>query len=140
MNPRTSRRSRWLWLFIPIIALIGTILLIMSRNSSTPPGDPLAGARAKAFEAAQGLDILQVEYPKTLRGEASGAAGAFNRARDTFKAAQGDLAKIDSAAASQLAADFDSLQQKFDSKAAADEVVILAQKMQSALLALAKAK
>jgi hypothetical protein len=140
MNPRTRSRSRWLWILVPIIAIIGISLLILSRNNSASSADPLAAVRAKASDAAQGLDILQVEYPKTLRGETSGAPGAFSRARNAFNDARSDLEKIDSGTVSQLAANFNALQKLIDSKAPAELVITLAQGMESTLLGLAKAK
>src|SRR5260221_14148448 len=98
MNPRTSRRSRWLWVFIPIIAIIGIIIIaIAGRFSSviTEPPSPLQVLAARSQEVVQGLDILQIEYPQASQGsEIAGAMGAFNRARNAFNGAHDDLAKV----------------------------------------------
>ncbi|HBY96611.1 MAG TPA: hypothetical protein DEP84_22150, partial [Chloroflexi bacterium] len=101
--------------------------------------DPLAGARAKALEAAQGLEVFTIEYPQAAQGaELSGAVGALNRAQAAFESARGDLSRIDAAAVDKVTDDFAEVKEKVNAHAPAEEVLPLAEDARETLLALAK--
>lgn len=117
--------------------ILAGVLLIRARSRSASD-DPLAGARAKAQEAAQGLDVFTIEYPQAGEGaERAGALGALSRAQSAFEAAQNDLARINPTAVARVAADFGTLQAKAKAGAPVDEVVSLAEETRATLLALA---
>ena len=130
--------------FIVIIALVVILLIIGAfltlRNLMTgagPVGSP-EGARAKAMEAAQGLDIFTIEYPKEAQGQSSGAKGALSRAQSDFKSAESELAKINPDTVRQIDAAFTTLNQKVAAHAPASEVVPLAEQVKQQLLQLSK--
>src|SRR5262245_38865084 len=97
----SSRRRLPLIILIAVIA-VAIVVVGMLALLNRPIADPAAALRAKTLEVAQGLDILSVEYPKLLKGEPSGATGAFGKAKATFAAIQPDLAKIDASAVNQI--------------------------------------
>lgn len=116
--------------------ILGGVFLIRSRPGSTAT-DPLAGARAKAQEAAQGLDVFAIEYPQADQGaERAGALGALSRAQSAFDAAKADLSRIDPAAVEQIATDFATLQQKAKAGAPPEDIVPVAEQAQATLLSL----
>lgn len=120
------------------MVIIGIIIFFLLR-STTAPVDPLVTARARALEAAQGLDILSVEYPQEAQGaEYSGIRAGFARARSAFDSAKIDLAKVDAQAVDQIAVAFTSLDEKITARAPTEEVLALADQAKAALLKLSK--
>ncbi|MBI3242007.1 MAG: hypothetical protein HYZ49_06910 [Chloroflexi bacterium] len=120
---------------VSIAVLILAVALIFFRPA---PADPMIEARMKASEAAQGLEVFTIEYPQAAQGaELAGALGALARAQAAFESAQDELAKIDAAAAEQIAADFAALKAKAGAHAPAEEVLPLAEALREKLLALA---
>jgi hypothetical protein len=112
--------------------VIGAVLALRPATSV----DPRAGAQAQAQEAAQGLELVTIEYPKVLRGEPSGALGALQRASAAFAAARSDLSTIDAPAVAQIAAALAALDEKVAARAPAAEVIALADTARAELLAL----
>src|SRR5579859_6056859 len=101
-------------IIVVVVVLVVVGFLLLSSRSTPAASTPLADAQAKAQEAANGLDVFIIEYPKLTRGEKlSGAGGALSRAEQSFGSAQSDLSKLDAAGVTQLAADFKSLDAKF---------------------------
>ena len=121
------------------IIVLGAIWFLLSGGTrGAQPADPRVQARAKALEAAQGLELVGIEYPKVLRGEPSGTTGALSRAQSAFSTAQPELAKIDPAATDSVATAIASIAQKVSARAPADEVNALADSARTKLLALSK--
>jgi len=137
---RERRRSRSaLWVGIGIGVGLGVVLigLLIFLRPTQPPADRLAGARAKASEAAQGLEVFTIEYPQAAQGaELAGARGALERAEADFDSAKVDLAQLDSGLVDDIAADFKSLKGKVEALAPADEVLLLAEATRGKLLKL----
>ncbi|RIK14692.1 MAG: hypothetical protein DCC52_19410 [Chloroflexi bacterium] len=102
------------------------------------PDDPRAAARAKALEAAQGLEVFTIEYPQAEQGaELTGAREALARAQKAFEAAQSELGQIDATAVEQVAAAFAALKEKADARAPVEQVMPLADELREKLLILA---
>jgi hypothetical protein len=138
---RQQRRvdSRLVLVVTTIVIVAIVMLLVIASRGSSSPVDPMNNARAKALDAAQGLDILTIEYPQASEGaELSGVRGALARAKSAFDAAKDDLIKVNSAEVEQIAADFSLLETKVNAKAPADEVLALANKLRVALIVLSK--
>ena len=119
-----------------IVLVVGAIIVALLVRSTAPPRDPLAGARAKALEAAQGLELVTIEYPKMLRGETSGAQGALQRARAAFAAARDPLAQIDAPAVDRIATALTTLDAQVAAHAPLAEVTALANTTREQLMAL----
>jgi len=139
---RERKRIRLTWLsglaiiIVAAAALGGIWLAIRSSSASV---DPRVEARAKALEAAQGLEVFAIEYPQAAQGtELSGALGALARAQTTFESARGQLAQIDATAVEQIADGFSVLKAKADERAPAAQALELADDLREKLLALAK--
>src|SRR5215475_4983842 len=110
-------RPRWRISPLVILLTIGLVIVLVvtffiAIQPVSAPND-VAGAQAKALEAANGLDVLIGEYPKFLNGESSGASSALSRAETAFAAAKAELMTVDSEAVNQLAADFATLDQQY---------------------------
>ncbi len=138
---RDRKRARPI-LFVGLGALaIGALILVGALiffRPVPPPTDPLAEAKARALEAAQGLEVFSIEYPQAAQGaELAGALGALTRAQTAFETMQSDLAQIDAAAVEDIAADFTTLKEKVDARAPTEEVLPLADAVRKKLLALA---
>lgn len=140
---RKERRASPLWLGLMgllILAVVIAGVLVLRSRVAEVPADPLAAARAKAQEAAQGLDIFTVEYPQATQGsERSGALDGLTRARSAWEAAQTDLAAVDGAAVTAISADLAALSDKAQAGAPAEELVPLAEKLQQAIFRLIRA-
>lgn len=125
-------------LVVAAAAVIALGVLFVRNRTAQAPADPLVNARAQAQEAAQGLDIFTIEYPQAAQGaERSGALDGLARARATFQAVQDDLTQIDANLVAQIAADFETLEQKAEAGAPAEEIVPLADETRRKLLTLA---
>lgn len=125
-------------LVIVAVAIAG-VLALRSRVAEGPT-DPLAAARSKAQEAAQGLDIFTVEYPQSAQGaERSGALEGLARAQSAWETALPGLAGVDAAAVAQISADLAALLDKAQAGVSADEVIPLAEQTQQAIFALIRA-
>lgn len=122
-------------LVIVVGMAVGVATLRRSPHAST---DPLAAARARALEAAEGLEIFTIEYPQAAQGaELAGALGALSRARHAFGSAQEGLARIDATTTQGLAAAFATLEREAAARAPANHLLPLADQMRRQLLALA---
>ncbi len=139
---RERKRTRpllFVGLGVVILTALGVAGVLLFGRAAPTPADPLAEARAKAQEAADGLELFTIEYPQAAQGvELSGALGALARAQKAFESVQGELAQIDATAVEQIAADFDALKEKADARAPADEVTPLAEAAREKLLELAR--
>lgn len=138
---RERKRIRLTWfsglaIIIVAAAALGGIWLVLRAGSTSV--DPRVEARAKALEAAQGLEVFAIEYPQAAQGaELSGALGALARAQTAFESARGQLAQMDAPAVEQVAAGFGVLKAKADARAPATQVLALADDLRGKLLALA---
>lgn len=122
-----------------VAVLIAGVLLLRSRTVQAPI-DPLADARTRAQETAQGLDIFTVEYPQAAQGsERSGALDGLARARAAWEAAQTDLAAIDGPSVTAISTDLAALSEKAQAGAPAEELVPLAENLQQSIFALIRA-
>lgn len=101
--------------------------------------DPQTIARAKALEAAEGLEIFGIEYSQAGQGaELVGARSALSRARAAFESVRKDLDQIDMTVVTKIADDFELLEAKVANNAPAAEVLPLAEAMRKSLLALTR--
>ncbi|MBX3050191.1 MAG: hypothetical protein KF753_01885 [Caldilineaceae bacterium] len=140
---RQERQGRPLRLgvigLLVLAVAIASILFLRSRTTQAP-ADPMAAARAKAQETAQGLDIFAVEYPQAAQGvERAGALDGLARARSAWEAAQSDLTAVDGAATAAISADLNTLSEKAQADAPAEEVIPLVEQTQQAIFALIRA-
>ena len=120
---------------LTVIAVIVMGGLLLRNRFSPASSDPWADARAKALEAAEGLEVFTVEYPQAAQGaELSGALGALARAKRAFESAQAQLAQIDAQAVEQMASDFATLNEQVVARAPAKSVLPLAEKIRARLL------
>ena len=123
-----------------ILAVVIAGGLLLRSSTAQAPADPLAAARSKAQETAQGLDIFTVEYPQASQGaERAGALDGLARARSAWESAQTDLAAVDGAAVTAISADLAVLSEKAQAGAPAEELVPLAEKVQQAIFVLIRA-
>ncbi|MCG3141546.1 MAG: hypothetical protein HDKAJFGB_02841 [Anaerolineae bacterium] len=141
---RGRNRIRTPWLVGIAIVIVASIALIgvwLVLRSNSVPDDPRAAARAKALEAAQGLEVFTIEYPQADQGaELTGAREALARAQKAFEAAQSELGQIDATAVEQIAAAFAALKEKTDARAPVEKVMPLADELREKLLILAAAR
>src|SRR5215510_4864629 len=129
-RPRRRVSATTIGIAVLVLAVL-VILLFFATRRAVAPADPLAGAQAKAMEAANALDVFIVEYPKST---SSGAGPAFARAKSAFESAKAYLAQIDSAATDQVGADLTALNAKIAANAPAKETTGLAEKAKALLL------
>ena len=121
---------------IAVIVIVLVILLVAATKPAFAPEDPLTLARPKIFEAADGLDVFAVEYPKVLQGTTSGAGAALGRAEAAWKVALPAFKSFDPQGTAQLDADFSTLDAKVQAKAPSDQVAALADSIRQRLLLL----
>lgn len=125
---------------LAVVVLLAVVFLALRSRTPQSPADPLAAARDRAQEAAQGLDVFAIEYPQGGQGaERAGALDGLARARAAFAAAQADLSGVDAAAVAEIATDLETLDALAQAAAPADEVVALADETRLKLLALIRA-
>ncbi|HLY25882.1 MAG TPA: hypothetical protein VKQ72_06050 [Aggregatilineales bacterium] len=125
-------------IILAVLAVI--ILLLVNTKPALAPENPLNVARPNALDAANGLDVFNVEYPKVLQGQTSGAGPALSRAETAWKAAEPAFKTLDPDGTAQLDADFATLDAKVQAKAPADEVTTLSDSIRQRLLALGNAQ
>ena len=114
-----------------VVLVVIVVALVWSRFAPTSTNKSVA-VRASALEAANALDVFEIEYPKQT---SSGAAAALAHAMSTFESSKSALAEIDSARTAQIAADLATLSNQVKANTPADEVTALAEKIKQQLLA-----
>src|SRR5260370_37427089 len=124
-RPRRQVRLLPVALIVAAVILIVIIVALAWPRIAPTSTDKSAAAHASALEAANALDVFEIEYPKQT---SSGAASALAHAMSAFESSRTSLAEIDSARTAQIAADLVTLSYKINAKAPADEVTALAEK------------
>jgi hypothetical protein len=110
-----------LWLALGLIGIVvlGTAAFLLLRPA--PPSD-LAAAKSALTEAASRLDLLTVEYPKQLAGQANGADAALRSADAAFARALPTLQTLDPPWATARQAELATLQTLVRTQAPAADV------------------
>jgi len=120
---RPTRRQRplalWLALGLLVIVILGGAAFLLLRPA---PTSDLAAAKAALTEAASRLDLLTVEYPKQLAGQANGADAALTSAEAAFNRALPTVQTLDPAWATARQAEFAALQTLVHTQAPAADV------------------
>ncbi len=131
-RPRRQVKLLPIIMIVAVVVVIIILVALLAPRFASTSTDKFAAARTSALEAANALDVLEIEYPKQT---SSGAASALTHAMSAFESSKTALAEIDSARTSQIAADLSTLSDKVKAKAPADEVTALAEKIKQQLLA-----
>jgi hypothetical protein len=110
-----------LWLAVGLIGIVvlGIAAFLLLRPA--PPND-LAAAKSALTEAASRLDLLTVEYPKQLAGQANGADAALRGAAAALARALPTLQTLDPPWAAARQAQMQTLQTLVSSQAPAADV------------------
>lgn len=95
-RPTRRQRSPLLWLALGLIALVvvGLGAFLVLRPA---PTTDLAAAKAALTEVSSRLDLLGVEYPKLVAGQANGAEPALTGAFTAWNRALPTLQTLDPA-------------------------------------------
>src|SRR5712691_5087573 len=101
-RPRREVRLLPVALVVAAVVLVVIVAVLVWSRFAPTSTDKSAVARASALEAANALDVFEIEYPKQT---SSGAATALAHAMSTFESSKIALTEIDSARANQIAAD-----------------------------------
>lgn len=136
---RRSNTRLFTVIAVAAIAVIALVIFALTRNQGNPNAE-LDAARNRAQQAADGLDIFMIEYPKVAQGvkiEQTGAQGSLARARENFDAAKSVLARLDAAATRRVADALGQLDAQVKAQSPPGEVVALADAARKELLALA---
>jgi len=131
-RPRREVKLLPVALVVAAVVLVVIIVVLVWPRFTPTSTDKSAVARASALEAANALDVFEIEYPKQT---SSGAAAALAHAMSTFESSKAALAEIDAARTAQIAADLATLSDKVKANTPADEVTALAEKIKQQLLA-----
>jgi hypothetical protein len=131
-RPTRRQRPPVLWLALGLIALVvvggGAFLALRPA-----PTSDLATAKAALTEVSGRLDLLGVEYPKLVAGQANGAEAALTSAEAAWNRALPPLQAIDPAWATARQAQLTALKALVSARATPAEVQTAATALMAAL-------
>ncbi|MCS7251013.1 MAG: hypothetical protein RMK32_00075 [Anaerolineae bacterium] len=122
-------RAHWVPILLGTATIVGLLGGLAWAIRPRTEAETARLARRELQEAVRQLDLFLQTYP-TAPDEAQ---GALQRARSAFDQAAGHLALTRPVEVRQLQADFQRLQDRTAGRAAPEEVLLLARRLQEAL-------